>query len=303
MPPDGFLNLIKPPGMSSHDAVAWLRRLIATPVGHAGSLDRAAAGVLVLGVGKARRLIRWALESEKAYVAEVTFGITTDTLDAEGRVLNERDASHLTAAEVEHALVRFAGDVEQQAPAYSAVHAGGTRLYQLARQGLEVPVRMRTVRIFSLRLLNFVHHSEADRMGAGHPRARIAVECSKGTYIRSLAADLGAAVGCGAYLSFLVRGRSGAFGVEQSMTIEETQRAIENCCLESELTPMDAPLSAMPAVILESGDARLVAHGRAVRPPGSAVASGLARVYDTSGRFIGVAQLTAGEVRPHIVVV
>ena len=302
MPPDGFLNLLKPPGMTSHDVVAWVRRLAATPVGHAGSLDRAAAGVLVLALGKARRLIRWALESDKAYAAEVTFGITTDTLDAEGHVLNERDASHLTVAEVEHALARFTGDVEQQAPAYSAVHAGGTRLYQLARQGLEVPVRTRTVRIFSLRLLDFTQHSEADR-AAGRPRARIAVECSKGTYIRSLAADLGEAVGCGAYLSFLVRTRSGTFSVEQSVTIEETQRAIENGCLGGDLTPMDAPLSAIPAVIVGSDEARLVAHGSAVRVPGLAVASGLARVYDTSGRFIGVGESTAGEVRPRVVVV
>jgi tRNA pseudouridine55 synthase len=301
LPPDGFLNLLKPPGMSSHDAVAWLRRVTATPVGHAGSLDRAAAGVLVLALGKARRLTRWALESDKEYIAEVTFGITTDTLDAEGRVLGERDASALTAADLERVLPRFTGDIEQRAPAYSAVHAGGERLYRLARQGLEVPVRTRMVRISSLRLLDFTQPSQGERTSE-HPRARVAVECSKGTYIRSLAADVGDALGCGAYLSFLVRTRSGAFSAEQSVTIEETQRAIENGCLGDVLAPMDAPLSAMPVVTLGSDEARLIAHGTTV-PATGAVASGLVRVYDTSNRFIGVGDLIAGEVHPRVIVV
>jgi tRNA pseudouridine55 synthase len=301
VPPDGFLNLLKPPGMSSHDAVAWLRRLTATPVGHAGSLDRAAAGVLVLALGKARRLTRWALESDKGYIAEITFGVTTDTLDAEGRVLSEQDASALTRVDLERILPSFTGDIEQRAPAYSAVHAGGERLYRLARQGLEIPVRTRTVRISSLRLLDFTQPSERERTSE-HPRARIAVECSKGTYIRSLAADIGEAVGRGAYLSFLVRTRSGAFTVDQSARIEETRQAIEKGCLGGVLAPMDAPLSPMPALVVEPDKARLVAHGRTV-PAAGAVASGFVRVYDTSNRFIGVGEVTAGEVRPRVVVV
>lgn len=293
MPGDGFLNLLKPPGMTSHDAVAWLRRHTGARAGHTGTLDRAAAGSLVLCVGQARRLSRFAAEADKAYVGEITFGVITDTLDAEGMLLREEDASGLTSARVEETLKRFEGEIEQTAPAYSAVHAGGIRLYELARQGREAPRRTRRVRIASARMMDF--------FAGRHPRARVAVECSKGTYIRALAADLGEAVGCGAYLSFLVRTRSGAFDIADSLTLEQTEAAISAGRFETTLRPLDEPLSALPAVTLEERDARLAEHGGAVAAE-VAVASGLVRMYDPSGRFIGLAEARENELRPRVVV-
>jgi len=281
--------------MSSHDAVVWLRRLARVRVGHAGTLDRAASGVLVLCAGKARRLSRWAVEGDKGYVGEIAFGITTDTLDAEGTVTCDRDASALTAADVERALARFEGDIEQDAPAYSAVHAGGVRLYELARKGEPIPRRTRTVRIFSARLLDFTP--------GRHPRARIAVECSKGTYIRSLAAQLGEDVGCGGYLSFLVRTRSGTFDIADSITVEEAQRAIAAGRLERLLRPLDEPLGALPAIRLAPQEAHRARHGRAVRigPEFDGVEE-LVRVYDPDGAFIGLAQAKGDELRPRLIV-
>jgi tRNA pseudouridine55 synthase len=291
---DGFLNLLKPPGMTSHDAVAWLRRLAATAAGHAGTLDRAAAGVLVLCLGRARRLSQWAVAADKAYVGEITFGIITDTLDADGTVFHDKDASGLTSDEVAQALRRFEGEIEQAAPAYSAVHVGGVRSHQLARQGQAGGRRRRKARIMSARLVDFA--------AGRHPRARIAVECSKGTYIRSLAADLGEAVGCGAYLSFLVRTRSGTFDIADSLTIEDIEAAIAAGRLEQALRPLDEPLSSLPAVRLESRAAHLAQHGGGVPAPEGSAAAGSVRMYDGAGRFLGVGEVRGDELRARVVV-
>jgi tRNA pseudouridine55 synthase len=322
MAADGFLNLLKPPGMTSHYAVSWLRRLTGVVAGHAGTLDRAAAGVLAVCVGRARRLNRWAVEGAKSYIAEITFGITTDTLDAEGTVAAEVDASRLTAAQVANALARFEGDIEQVAPAYSAVHAGGVRLHQLARQGLAVPRRTRRVRIIEARLLDFdgvaVGGSRNETLPGAcapgqdgacrpatrdprHPRARIAVECSKGTYIRSLAADVGAALGCGAYLSFLVRTRSGVFDIADSLTIEETQEAVDRGRFERILRPMDEPLASLPAANLAAREAHLVEHGSTVRLGESPASPGAIRMYGPGGMFLGIGEVRGDELRPRIV--
>ncbi|UCH35773.1 MAG: tRNA pseudouridine(55) synthase TruB [Armatimonadota bacterium] len=322
MAADGFLNLIKPPGMTSHDAVVWLRRLTHTAAGHTGTLDRAAAGVLVLCVGRARRLSKWVVESDKAYVGEITFGITTDTLDAEGQITSERDFSGLSAQQIERELTRFEGEIEQSAPAYSAVHADGARLYELARQGQDVPRRTRTVQVHSLRLLDFHEGVPAERASppveatggeagldsvaavtARLPRARIAVECSKGTYIRSLAADLGEVLGCGGCLSFLVRTRSGPFDIADSVTIERVEEAIAGGRFEGLLRPLDEPLSSLPAVTLEPREARLVAHGSTVEVSGTLDACGMARMYDAAGRFIGLGEPRGATLRPRVVVI
>ncbi len=321
---DGFLNLLKPPGMTSHDAVAWLRRRAGVATGHAGTLDRAAAGVLVLCVGAARRFSRFAMEGDKAYVGEITFGVTTDTLDAEGTVLSERDASAVTGEKVARVLEGLEGEIEQRAPAYSAVHVGGERLYELARRGETPNLPTRRVRIITARLLDFtpgrsrpfdrlrtapangrraVPSGVEGRRTGRHPRARVAVECSKGTYLRSLAADIGAALECGAYLSFLVRTRAGAFDIADSLTIEEVQETIEQHRLASILRPLDEPLSGLPAVKLDEREARLVRCGSLVpAPPQVRRAPNLVRLYDAAGGFIGLAQADEESLRPRIIV-
>jgi len=304
--------------MTSHDAVAWLRRLTRASAGHAGTLDRAAAGVLVLCVGKARRLYQWAAGSDKTYVAEITFGLTTDTLDADGVVLADRDASSVTRGDAERALGSFVGEIEQSAPAYSAVHVGGVRLRELARQGRDVPRRTRKVRMISAHLLDFgpgepVIQSDAQSAEHGisaarrspaaarHPRARIVVECSTGTYIRSLAADIGEALGCGAYLSFLVRTRVGAFDIADSLTVEEVAAVVAAGRFDGTLRPLDAPLSALPDIRLDGDAARLLCHGSVVAAPAD-VAAGMARIYDPAGGFLGLAEIREDRLHPRVIV-
>ncbi|QPC81566.1 tRNA pseudouridine(55) synthase TruB [Phototrophicus methaneseepsis] len=211
----GFLNINKPTGMTSHDVVARVRRILraatgSKKVGHAGTLDPMATGVLVLCLQQATRLSEYAMRSTKVYRAEVHFGITTDSYDAEGAITAERDASHLTQAEVEAALLPFIGDIDQVPPMYSAIKKDGKKLYELARQGKSVEVEARPVTI---------HHIVLVRWQA--PKATLLVTCSPGTYIRSLAYDLGEQLGVGAHLSGLVRERSGGFNLANAVSLDD----------------------------------------------------------------------------------
>ena len=197
---DAFFNVYKPRGPTSHDVVARLRRAErgVRRIGHAGTLDPLAEGVLVVATGKATRLIEYLVDADKLYGAGVHLGVETDTYDAEGRVLAERPVEHLTREAVAGALEPFRGEIEQRPPPFSAVSVGGERLYARARRGEMVQAPLRRVSVTRLDLLDWQP-----------PVAHLEVECSKGTYIRSLAHDLGRALGCGAHLSALVRLRAG----------------------------------------------------------------------------------------------
>jgi tRNA pseudouridine55 synthase len=207
---NGFINLLKPPGPTSHDMVAFVRRLLGVKrVGHTGTLDPMAVGVLVVAVGRATRLISY-LEDTKTYRGEITFGKTTSTLDAGGDIKSVCPAS-FQRQELDDVLPQFTGPILQTPPMVSAVKWRGQRLYDLARQGLEVERKPRPVVIHQLTVLSFIPDSS-------YPRALIECTCSAGTYIRSLAADIGDALGVGAYLSFLLRAQSGAFTITNSLT-------------------------------------------------------------------------------------
>ncbi|MCS6862747.1 MAG: tRNA pseudouridine(55) synthase TruB, partial [Abditibacteriales bacterium] len=209
----GVLNLLKPPGMTAHDVVDFVRGLLQTQrVGHAGTLDPGAAGVLLVCVGEATRIVEYLMEGTKGYRAEVTFGVTTTTEDAQGDVIAERSATTVTEEKLRATLERFVGDIEQVPPMVSAVQVGGKRLHALARRGETVERPKRRVRVDAIQLLKFTAGERAV--------ALMDVTCSKGTYIRTLAADIGAALGCGAHLSFLVRTRVGQFRLEDSLTLE-----------------------------------------------------------------------------------
>lgn len=210
--PEGLLNVLKPPGMTAHDVVAYLRRVLKTKrVGHAGTLDPLAVGVLPVAVGAATRLLPY-LTSGKEYHAEIRFGVATDTADAAGRITEQRDVQ-LDEATLLALLPRFTGTLSQQPPMVSAVHVGGRRLYELAREGKEVERPWRTVTIDALELLDF--------RGGPQPVALVRVACGAGTYIRSLAVDLGAALGMPASLGFLLRSRAGAFELSTARTLDE----------------------------------------------------------------------------------
>jgi tRNA pseudouridine55 synthase len=265
--------------------VARLRRASGVRrIGHAGTLDPLASGLLLVGVGQATRLIEYLADAGKAYDAEVTFGVETETYDAEGRVVAEHDASTLTAAAIEGVLPRFRGTIGQRAPAYSAVSVGGRRLYQLARQGRPVEPPERTVEITRLELRDWQP-----------PVVRLTVECSKGTYIRSLAHDLGQALGVGAHLSALRRTRVGHFTLDQAVPLDDLEaRLREGRWQEVAVAPADA-VTALPLVQLTASDAARLGHGLAVpalhheQPaPGT-----LARAYDPAGRFLAVVRFVA----------
>ena len=221
----GVINLLKPPGMTSHDAVAFVRRALKIKrVGHTGTLDPAAAGVLPICVGQATRLVEYLQAGRKTYIAEATFGYETDTLDGVGQTVREADSSGVTLDAIHHALEALHGEIAQVPPAFSAIKREGRKLYDLARAGQldESTLAPRQVTIYEARPTRFVE-AEAGQAGeAGQrPRALIHVECSSGTYIRSLVRDLGRALGCGATMTFLVRTQSGSFSMEDAVTLEE----------------------------------------------------------------------------------
>lgn len=217
----GVLNLLKPPGMTSHDAVSWARRVLKTKrVGHTGTLDPAAAGVLPLCVGQATRLVEMLQSGTKEYLAEATFGYETDTLDAVGQIVRSCDASALTEAQIERVLGGFRGQGMQQPPMHSAIKVGGRKLYEIAREGGVVEVAARPVVISHLEMTRFWLGSDSQG-----PRALVRIECSGGTYIRSLVRDIGRELGLAATMTFLTRTRNGHFDLADAWTPAEFEAA------------------------------------------------------------------------------
>lgn len=246
---DGLVVVDKPSGMTSHDVVALLRKIYGQrKVGHAGTLDPDATGVLLVGLGAATRLLRYLQDTAKGYAGTVVFGATTETLDAAGKVTGTFDMHTLGRDDVERAAQAFVGAIEQVPPMVSAIRVGGKRLHELARAGREVERPTRQVRIDTLAVTGF-------RTGS-QPEADIEVECSSGTYIRALAADLGAALRGGAHLGTLRRTRVGSFTLAEAHSISD----IERRSLDLVLTPLEAVRSLERA---EVGDAtaRKVGHG------------------------------------------
>ncbi len=239
----GFLNLDKPAGLTSHDVVARIRRGLAVKkVGHAGTLDPLATGVLVICIGGATRLSDYVMHATKVYRARIHLGISTTTYDAEGEVVAEQDSSTLTLDAIETALDSFRGEIEQVPPMYSAIKQGGRKLYDLARAGEVVERAPRRVTIDSLRVLAWTP-----------PEVTVEVACSAGTYIRSLAHDLGDALGTGGHLSGLVRLRSGGFVLDDSIGLETLLAADD---WQQWLIPPRIALAPMPEITVELNSRR-----------------------------------------------
>jgi tRNA pseudouridine55 synthase len=235
---NGIVNYLKPPGITSHDAVMDIRRLLGErKVGHGGTLDPAAAGVLPVTVGRATRLFDFLLETDKEYVGEMLLGVATDTLDTCGKVL-QRDCRIPPAGRIAERMAALTGELMQAPPMYSAVRVGGKRLYQLARKGETARVEPRRV---TVRAFEFMEMT-------GRDRVRFRVVCSRGTYIRSLISDLGDALGCGACLSLLVRTRAGGFCIGDAHTFEQVREAFQSGRVEAFLVPPDRPLARYPAL-------------------------------------------------------
>lgn len=274
---DGILNINKSTGMTSQNVSLAIRRLLKQKrVGHAGTLDPLASGVLPICVGQATRVADYLSESGKAYEAVIVFGAVTDTYDTEGQVVRTGDPSRLTLASIEEALPHFLGPQMQMPPLYSAIKIQGQPAYKRVRAGQTITLEPRPVTITSLTVLAW-----------DAPRLALAVECSKGTYIRSLAYDLGEYLGCGAYLGGLVRTRSGPFTLADSLTLDQCAEMLRAETLAAHLSPLDIALRNYPAITLDGPTAQRVLHGMAFEYDG--IEPGLARVYAPANRFIAIA--------------
>ena len=287
---DGVLLLDKPLGLSSNQALQAVRRLYAAEkAGHAGTLDPLATGLLPLCFGEATKFSGELLNADKRYVATVQLGVTTDTADAEGAVLQRRPVGFGRAA-VESMLAAFVGQIDQVPPMYSALKRDGRPLYQYARAGIEVERPPRRVLIHELRL-------QGVDEGLAGGRFAVEVRCSKGTYVRTLAADIGERLGCGAHLAALRRTAIGGLGVAQAHSLAVLEGLAGEAARDALLLPPDSLLSSLGEVRLDAADAARIRRGQAVRWSGEE--GRRLRVYDAEGGFIGVCrQLADGWLQP-----
>ena len=248
---NGFLNILKPPGMTSAAVVAMVRRATGEKrVGHAGTLDPEASGVLPVMIGKAARLFDYLVDKEKEYVAEAAFGQATDTQDATGCVIAEGDA-YPDLEQVREAAKTLVGDIWQRPSMYSAIKKDGTPMYERARRGEEVEVPLRQVHVESIDV-----REEMPNHGF-----MMTIRCGRGTYIRSICNDLGEKLGCPAHMRFLLRSMSGAFDLSTAMTLEEMQAHAEAGTLKDNLIGLDSPLQHIPFVTVPSRYHKLVING------------------------------------------
>ncbi len=296
---DGILLLDKPMGVSSNQALQSVKRLFfAAKAGHTGSLDPLATGVLPLCFGEATKFSQYLLNADKAYESTFVLGTVTASGDAEGRVLENKDASDITEFDVVVALKAFEGEIEQIPSMFSAIKKDGQPLYKLARQGLEVERKPRPVVIKELQLRAF--------RGGARPEVDIYLECSKGTYVRSLAEDLGGALGCGAFVSALRRTRAGPFRIEDSLTFGTLEALKDNSELhelDRFLLPADSALDALPLVRLSESGGFYMRQGQPVMVP-NAPRGGIVRVALETGEFLGIGEiLDDGRVAPRRLIV
>lgn len=309
---DGILNINKPADMTSHDVVDQLRRLLREKkVGHTGTLDPDATGVLPVCLGKATKIIQFLQDDEKGYEGTITLGIVTDTLDASGKVLGISDSTRVGLDDAKNVLNSFVGEVAQIPPMVSAIKVQGKRLYSIARQGKTVSRAPRKVYIYDLELLELYKETVPVLREIGgkasfkstcavtpflFTKIDFRVRCSKGTYIRALAADIGDALGCGAHLSRLIRVKSGIFELKDSIRLGEIQ-ADPRSAFQSARS-IDDVLSFMPTIVITSSARRRFLNGVPVN--GSELVSyesefrfdDLIRVHDEAGMLLGIGKAT-----------
>lgn len=283
---DGIFNVLKPPGMTSHDVVGALRKILhMKKIGHGGTLDPLAAGVLPVFTGMATRFLEYAAHEKKSYRAELTFGFQTDTGDTEGAVIAESPVRDLTAEEIEAALASFRGEGTQIPPMYSAISVGGTKLYKLARQGIEVKREPRPITLYELEKVDYTGKTLV-----------FDVTCSKGTFIRTLCEDLAAKLGMKGSMSFLLRRRAGVFRLEDAHTLQEIAADPEGCCMGVE--PI---LAGFPQKIVNALQGRRIAQGVATTLPGLTEGT-LYQLWTRDGVLVGLARAVDGRLRAHKII-
>ncbi|MDE2683827.1 MAG: tRNA pseudouridine(55) synthase TruB [Chloroflexota bacterium] len=284
-PVHGFLNLYKPAGITSMAALRRVKRATGQrrKVGHAGTIDPLAEGVLPICFGQATRLMEDVVSGRKRYRMTMRLGATSTTYDAEGDITESAYSVELTRREIETALVNFVGRIEQVPPMYSAIKVDGRRLYELARAGKEVERAPRPVQVYE------IHIDEISL-----PYLRLTVDCGKGTYLRSIAHDLGQALGCGGYVTELCRLSCGRFKAEHGVTLEGLEDSAAEGDWRVHLQPVDWALRDYPALRVTSDQATAIKHGQAILPVGDAAAGpeapGMRRAYDPDGVFLALLQ-------------
>ena len=300
---NGVLLLNKPIGMTSNKVLQKVRWMFdANRAGHTGALDPLASGVLPLCFGEATKFSQYLLDSDKYYRSTYTLGISSATGDSEGEIISQQDASKITRQQVEDKIKDFQGEIDQVPSMYSALKHNGQPLYKLARQGIEIDRPARQITIFDYQIIDF-------RPGT-NPEVDVEVHCSKGTYIRTLAEDLGAALGCGAHVSALHRFRAGPFDEQQTITLGELEKLKEQCAVEQLdqlLKPVDTPVSEYPAVEFDPIMAGYFQLGQPISSNKAFHQSqegDIVRVFREGGTFLGIGTLTEdGKIAPKRLIV
>ena len=302
-PIDGVLLLNKDTGLTSNDALQRAKRLFfAKRAGHTGSLDPLATGVLPICFGEATKFSQYLLNADKRYSSTFRLGISTETSDCDGAIVEQKNANHVTLENIEALLPSFRGDIQQIPSMYSALKHQGKPLYKWAREGVTIPREPRTVTIYDYTVTDFRECGE-------HPEVDVEVHCSKGTYIRSLAEDLGQALGVGAHVSRLHRRMAGPFDEKDSVTLQALSDELgdgEPQNLDHHLLPTDAPVQRLPKLIISNEMGDFFQQGQAVMSTEAyrfAAEGGKVRVCLDNGQFLGVAELIDGQLAPKRVVV
>ncbi|MDD6735762.1 MAG: tRNA pseudouridine(55) synthase TruB [Clostridiales bacterium] len=281
---DGLIVLDKPPGRTSHDMVNFVRRLFGIKkVGHTGTLDPDATGVLPICIGKATKAADMLTASDKAYRARLVFGMTTDTLDASGEVLTEQPVT-ASREEIENAIKSFIGEIDQIPPMFSAIKKDGRKLCDLARSGISVEREKRRVKIYGIDIIDIDTENHT---------AVIDVDCSKGTYIRTLCEDIGMKLGCGAYMDMLVRTKSAGFTLDMAYTAEQLSDMKEAGTLDEAVIPVDKLFGEYQKVVLNEFLAGKAKNGIKIRRNGLSEGE-MYRVYAENGEFLCLSRYTDG---------
>lgn len=277
----GILVIDKPAGWTSHDVVARARRLLGERhIGHAGTLDPAATGVLPLAVGDATKVVEYLSDASKTYLAEITLGVETDSYDGDGRVLRVTSIDGVTADDLERGLTTLRGEIDQVPPMHSALKVGGKRLYELARKGEVIERMPRRITVSELTLVDWQP-----------PVATVLIDCSKGTYVRSIAHDLGESLGVGAFLSNLIRTRTGPFHLEDAWTLSELSDVDLEAEWETIAVHPDSVLHARSVLLLDDLTSLSWLNGGMV--PGIVEDTGPVRIYSAEGDWLGVGRYDA----------
>lgn len=282
---NGILNILKPPGMTSFDVVGYLRSIFKIKkIGHTGTLDPAAAGVLPVCIGQATKTIEFLIEKDKIYRAEITLGVKTDTLDSTGEVVESKKVN-LSDETIIKAIKSFEGGYEQIPPMYSAIKVGGKKLYELAREGITIERKSRRVDIYSIDIINIKDS-----------KVIFDVKCSKGTYIRSLCDDIGEKLGCGGHMSFLIRKSVGNFNISNTLTLEDVKEFYHNGRINEKLIEIDKVLDKFETLQLTEKEQKKFLNGVIIRIDKDKFNIGdFLRIYGTEQEFIAIAKVLIRE--------